>query len=368
MGTWMRAAAIRSAVAVLVVALLAVAALAAGQPRAAPARAGGENAGNSPGGTAGGAAPAGGGPAAATCTAQVQPGNPVPLPRVTVAIVYLGSRWDNGDQAEAFVSAAVEDGYLDKLTPEGFSLAVYGTESATGVLPSADPCMYHVINALTAAIPAAAPAPGTDWGTTLYLLLPEKDWSPLAGYGVPNTATTKGWCGFHDYAPALGTNVIYAVVPWPGPGCSYPFATSPLDSWTYVASHEMAEALRDPFAQENGNVPYPEVEVGDACQPPTTGPDTYLVQPYSHYTVTEYYVPPGTPPAGCTWGRYQGDGPARYFGGTTGAPGINPSGGLVYASVGSTSCGSGAIQADGSYSLTLEELHGCTNPGVRVHA
>jgi hypothetical protein len=87
------------------------------------------------------------------------------------------------------------------------------------------------------------------------------------------SASCKDFCGYHD---AIGNDVFYAVMPFPGcSGCSSNFSS--LDALTITASHELCEAITDPipgrgwYDNENG-------EIGDICAWKTKRVGQYTVQ------------------------------------------------------------------------------------------
>jgi hypothetical protein len=74
------------------------------------------------------------------------------------------------------------------------------------------------------------------------------------------SASCKVFCGYHD---AIGNDVFYAVMPFPGcSGCSSNFSS--FEALTVTASHELCEAITDPipgqgwYDNQNG-------EIGDIC-------------------------------------------------------------------------------------------------------
>lgn len=87
------------------------------------------------------------------------------------------------------------------------------------------------------------------------------------------SASCKAFCGYHD---AIGSNVFYAVMPFPDcSGCSS--GLSNFDALTVTASHELCEAITDPVPGE-GWYDNQNGEIGDICAWQTKKVGSYTVQ------------------------------------------------------------------------------------------
>jgi hypothetical protein len=87
------------------------------------------------------------------------------------------------------------------------------------------------------------------------------------------SVSCKVFCGYHD---AIGNDIFYAVMPFPGcSGCSSNFSS--FEALTVTASHELCEAITDPipgqgwYDNQNG-------EIGDICAWKTKKIGQYTIQ------------------------------------------------------------------------------------------
>ena len=91
-------------------------------------------------------------------------------------------------------------------------------------------------------------------------------------------ASCQTFCGYHsNFSLSDGSNVFYAILPFPScSGCMGSLAT-PLDSLTAITSHEISEAVTDPIP---GNGWYDDAngEIGDICAWQTRQDGSYTVQ------------------------------------------------------------------------------------------
>lgn len=86
-------------------------------------------------------------------------------------------------------------------------------------------------------------------------------------------ASCQVFCGYHD---AIGKDVFYAVMPYPGcSGCTSGLAA--MDALTVTASHELCEAITDPIPGE-GWYDAQNGEIGDICAWQTKKVGQYTVQ------------------------------------------------------------------------------------------
>lgn len=89
---------------------------------------------------------------------------------------------------------------------------------------------------------------------------------------IGDQASCSTFCAYHEgfKSSGLGANVFYGVMPICGFGCG--FGGNAFDSMTIVSSHEMTEAITDPFPTPGNNPAFPQAwntsdgqEIGDLC-------------------------------------------------------------------------------------------------------
>jgi hypothetical protein len=130
----------------------------------------------------------------------------------------------------------------------------------------------------------AVPAPTLN---TLYFIYmpsgvmitkPKKFPSQMEGPAPSQKETScKDFCGYHHHSPYLsaGPQLLYSVIPAVCPDCS--LSTSDFDSITCISSHELCEAITDPF--ESGWFDDATLaEIGDICAWRTKKVGPYVVQ------------------------------------------------------------------------------------------
>lgn len=81
----------------------------------------------------------------------------------------------------------------------------------------------------------------------------------------PNVCSTNVFCGYHSYSSAKD---IYAVIPYPGTGCTLkhsPNNNVAADSALDITSHEMFESITDPQPGSGWFTPIRQGEIGDLC-------------------------------------------------------------------------------------------------------
>jgi hypothetical protein len=110
--------------------------------------------------------------------------------------------------------------------------------------------------------------PATNRNTLYFVFLPEGVQVVQGG-----SASCQSFCGYHD---SFGSNVYYAVMPYPGcSGCTGGLAV--FDALTSTTSHELCESITDPipgqgwYDDNNG-------EIGDICAWKTRKLDKYTIQ------------------------------------------------------------------------------------------
>jgi hypothetical protein len=218
------------------------------------------------------------GAAAAAAPQLTYRGGPL-LTAVEVFTVFWGAWWQTGDGASlagelnGFFDYVLTSELLDQLREYDVAGHSIGHGSRTGTTTLTEPVLgasvsdaqiQQTLQQLTAA--GTLPKPTAN---TLYFL-----------YLPPNVAVTQGgsrscqaFCGYHN---ATGSDVYYAVMPYPGcAGCAGGLAL--LDALTSTSTHELCEAITDPVPGEGW---YDDHfgEVGDICAWKTRRLGSYTVQ------------------------------------------------------------------------------------------
>ena len=115
---------------------------------------------------------------------------------------------------------------------------------------------------------AAGTLPATNPNTLYFVFLPD-------GVQVVqgNSASCQAFCGYHD---TFGSNVYYAVMPYPGcSGCTGGLAV--FDALTSTISHELCESITDPIPGQ-GWYDDNHGEIGDICAWQTRTLGKYTIQ------------------------------------------------------------------------------------------
>jgi hypothetical protein len=217
--------------------------------------------------------------AAAAATPHLTYRNGQLLTAVQVFTVFWGSAWQqssNSDllnQINQFFDYVLSSQLIDQLSEysvPGQAIG-HGSRIGTTVLTSTDPgasVQDSVIQELLQQQIGAGTLPATNLNTLYFVFLPE-------GVQVAqgNSSSCQSFCGYHD---SFGSNVYYAVMPYPGcSGCTGGLAV--FDALTSTTSHELCEAITDPipgqgwYDDNNG-------EIGDICGWKTRTLDKYTVQ------------------------------------------------------------------------------------------
>jgi len=201
------------------------------------------------------------------------------LTAVEVFTVFWGAWWQ-GDGAQqlagelnGFFDYVLTSELLDQLDEYSVTGRTIGHGSRIGTQTIAEPALgasvsdaqvQQTLEQLT----SAGTLPNATANTLYFVYLP------------PNVAVTQGgsrscqaFCGYHN---AAGTDLYYAVMPYPGcTGCAGGLAL--LDALTSTSSHELCEAITDPvpgegwYDDQNG-------EIGDICAWQTRKLGSYTVQ------------------------------------------------------------------------------------------
>src|SRR5450631_4271630 len=201
------------------------------------------------------------------------------LTAVQVLTVFWGSAWQqasNSDllnQINQFFDYVLSSQLIDQLSEYSVPGQAIGHGSLIGttVLTSADPSgsvQDSAIQQLLQQQIDGGTLPATNPNTLYFVFLPE-------GVQVvqENSSSCQSFCGYHD---SFGSNVYYAVMPYPGcSGCTGGLAV--FDALTSTTSHELCEAITDPvpgqgwYDDNNG-------EIGDICAWKTRTLGNYTIQ------------------------------------------------------------------------------------------
>jgi hypothetical protein len=201
------------------------------------------------------------------------------LTAVQVFTVFWGSAWRqaaNSDlvkQINQFFGFILTSQLIDQLGEYGVPGQAIGHGSLIGTTSLAAPDLGvsvqdSAIQQLLLQEIDAGTLPATNRNTLYFVFLPK-------GVQVvqANSASCKAFCGYHD---SFGSNVFYAVMPYPGcSGCTGGLAV--FDALTSTISHELCEAITDPvpgqgwYDDNNG-------EIGDICAWKTRTLGKYTIQ------------------------------------------------------------------------------------------
>lgn len=210
-------------------------------------------------------------PGVAKTAAQVAPQltyrNGPLLTAVEVFTIFWGSAWQQApqndfvDRINQFFDFIVTSPLLDQLAEynvPGQSIG-HGTRIGTTNLTTTEPDSSvqdsDIQTMLQDQISAGSILPAPTANTLYFVMLP-----PGVQVIQGGSASCEAFCGYHD---AIGNNIFYAVMPYPGcSGCTGGLA--PFDALTSTTSHELCEAITDPipgqgwYDDNNG-------EIGDIC-------------------------------------------------------------------------------------------------------
>jgi hypothetical protein len=201
------------------------------------------------------------------------------LTAVQVFTVFWGSAWQQApnsgllQQINQFFDYIFTSQLIDQLGEYSVPGQAIGHGSRIGTIVLTSPVLGKsvqdsAIQQLLQQQIDAGTLPATNPNTLYFVFLPQ-------GVQVAqgNIASCQSFCGYHD---SFGSNVYYAVMPYPGcAGCTGGLAVS--DALTTTTSHELCEAITDPvpgqgwYDDSNG-------EIGDICAWKTRTLGTYTIQ------------------------------------------------------------------------------------------
>ena len=201
------------------------------------------------------------------------------LTAAEVFTVFWGAWWQGSDgtalaaQLNGFFDFVLTSQLIDQLGEYGVSGQTIGHGSHVGTTTITEPALGTSVSDAQiqgglAQLIGAGTVPSPTANTLYFVYLP------------PNVSVTQGgsssclaFCGYHN---ATGSDVYYAVMPYPGcTGCAGGLAL--LDALTSTSSHELCEAITDPvpgegwYDDQNG-------EIGDICAWQTRPLGSYTVQ------------------------------------------------------------------------------------------
>ncbi|HEX7251531.1 MAG TPA: hypothetical protein VF376_01535 [Thermoanaerobaculia bacterium] len=201
------------------------------------------------------------------------------LTSVEVATIFWGSAWTSSQapvvkQVNDFFDSILSSALLDQLSE--YSVAGKpigrGRRTASVTIGSPGPSasvtdaairvfLQHQL-ATNAGVPPAGP-------NSLYFLFLPSGVTVVQG----GSKSCQAFCGYHD---AIGNQIFYAVMPYPGcKGCQSSLTL--FEALTTASSHELCEAITDPipgdgwYDDSNG-------EIGDICAWKTKKLGAYTVQ------------------------------------------------------------------------------------------
>jgi len=222
-----------------------------------------------------GAAPADAAAAAAHLTYRNGP----LLTAVQVFTVFWGSSWQQAandaflKQINQFFDFILTSQLIDQLGEYSVPGQAIGRGSHIGttIVTSPEPSGVVQDSAIQQMLQreiGAGTLPPTNSNTLYFVYLPNGVQAVQGG-----SASCQSFCGYHD---SFGSNVYYAVMPYPGcSGCTGGLAV--VDALTSTSSHELCEAITDPIPGQ-GWYDDTHGEIGDICAWKTRALGNYTIQ------------------------------------------------------------------------------------------
>jgi hypothetical protein len=216
---------------------------------------------------------------AAAAAPQVTYRNGPLLTAVEVFTVFWGAAWQQAanssvmTQVNQFFDFILTSQLMDQLgeySVPGKTIG-HGSRIGTTVITSPDPGTSVQDSAIQNMIQqeiSAGTLPATNANTLYFVFLPDGV-QVVEGGG----SSCQVFCGYHD---SFGSNVYYAVMPYPGcSGCTGGLAV--FDALTSTTSHELCESITDPIPGE-GWYDDNNGEIGDICAWKTRQLGNYTIQ------------------------------------------------------------------------------------------
>jgi hypothetical protein len=217
--------------------------------------------------------------AAPAAAAQLTYRNGPLLTAVQVFTVFWGSAWQQASNASLltkinqFFDFILTSQLIDQLGEYSVAGQTIGHGSRIGTTVLTSPVLGSSVddNAIQQMLQQeinGGTLPATNANTLYFVFLPDGVQVVQGG-----SASCQVFCGYHD---TFGSNVYYAVMPYPGcSGCTGGIAV--FDALTSTTSHELCEAITDPvpgqgwYDDNNG-------EIGDICAWKTRKLGNYTIQ------------------------------------------------------------------------------------------
>jgi len=201
------------------------------------------------------------------------------LTAVQVFTVFWGSAWQQASNSDLlkrmnqFFDYILTSQLIDQLGEYGVpgQAIGHGSRVGTTILTSPDPAGSVQDNAIQQLLQQKIDdrtLPAATRNTLYFVFLPD-------GVQVVqgNGASCQSFCGYHD---SFGSNVYYAVMPYPGcSGCTGNLAV--FDALTSTTSHELCESITDPVPGQ-GWYDDSHGEIGDICAWQTRTLGNYTIQ------------------------------------------------------------------------------------------
>lgn len=201
------------------------------------------------------------------------------IPAVQVFTIFWGPLWSQAPQTtlmgqlNGFFDFILTSPLIDQLAEYDVPkyAITHGKRIGTTTIASpalstsvTDAAIQQMLRQLATGKPVPKPT-----SATLYFVYVQPGVRVVMG----GSASCSAFCGYHN---AIGTNVFYAVMPYPGcNGCAGGLAV--LDALTSTSSHELCESITDPIPGQ-GWYDDTNGEIGDICAWQTKKIDQYTVQ------------------------------------------------------------------------------------------
>ena len=201
------------------------------------------------------------------------------LTKVEVVTIFWGATWakaraDLAKELNGFFDWVLTSALIDQLGEYGVPGKKIGHGRRTATVTVASPAPFAAatdksIRSFLSHQIATNPGIPKPGGNSLHFVFLPPGVAVVAG----GSRSCQAFCGYHD---AVGSDLFYAVMPYPGcGGCRGPLVI--LDALTTTSSHELCEAITDPVPGE-GWYDDANGEIGDICAWQTKKLGAYTVQ------------------------------------------------------------------------------------------